>query len=402
TERTPDGQIMDLAATATSHKYAAMLALARDAGIADKIVPSSDMVGIPLRGQMQRIRSSKMIDLATTKLLPLSAKLKAAPLMLDARKVARASKWYDLGAAGEADVETAAEWVARRGHPEIDKAVFNALMRGAYLASSTTMSVLDLHFLINGFFGSELFTFAGGLGTLPEALASFVDVRLRARVTSVEEDGAGVRVSVFERDAPERTERADVAVIAVPAPLMTQLYPQLNPEYREIAAAADYVPLMTVKLLLDRRPDEKAMFIALPERESPELGALFLEHVKYSDRSPEGKGQVGGFWDGRWNNAQWDAPDEAIVDKTIGAASEWLPGLENMVESSRVYRWRHGVLNSRPGSYRDLHKIAAAQDHANRVFLAGDYFGGPSVNAALCSGEKAAERIVARHGSTRS
>jgi len=399
TERTPDGQIMDLAATATSHKYSAMLDLARDAGIADKIVPSSDMVGIPLRGQMQRIRSSKLIDLATTKLLPLSAKLKAAPLMLDARKVAKASKWYDLGAAGDVDVETAAEWVARRGHPEIDKAVFNALMRGAYLASSTTMSVLDLHFLINGFFGSDLFTFAGGLGTLPEALASFMDVRLRARVTSVEEDGAGVRVSVVERDAPERTESADVTVIAVPAPLMTQLYPQLNPEHRDIAAAADYVPLMTVKLLLDRRPDEKAMFIALPERESPELGALFLEHVKYSDRSPEGKGQVGGFWDGRWNNAQWDAPDEAIVDKTIGAASEWLPGLENMVESSRVYRWRHGVLNSRPGSYRDLHKIAAAQDHADRVFLAGDYFGGPSVNAALCSGEKAAERILARHGS---
>jgi len=402
TERTPDGQIMDLAATATSHKYSAMLDLARDAGIADKIVPSSDMVGIPLRGQMQRIRSSKMIDLATTKLLPLSAKLKAAPLMLDARKVAKKSKWYDLGAAGDVDVETAAEWVARRGHPEIDKAVFNALMRGAYLASSTTMSVLDLHFLINGFFGSDLFTFAGGLGTLPEALASFVDVRLRARVASVEEDGTGVRVSVVERDAPERTESADVAVIAVPAPLMTRLYPQLNPEYREIAAAADYVPLMTVKLLLDRRPDEKAMFIALPERESPELGALFLEHVKYSDRSPEGKGQVGGFWDGRWNDAQWDSEDEAIVDKTIGAASEWLPGLENMVESSRVYRWRHGVLNSRPGSYRDLHKIAAAQDHADRVFLAGDYFGGPSVNAALCSGEKAAERIVARHGSTRS
>jgi oxygen-dependent protoporphyrinogen oxidase len=261
------------------------------------------------------------------------------------------------------------------------------------------MSVLDLHFLINGFFGSDLFTFAGGLGALPEALATHVEVHLGGRVTGVEEDGAGGRVSVVERDASERTESADVCVIAVPAPLMTQLYPQLNAEHREIAAHADYVPLMAVKLLLDRRPDEKATFIALPERESPELGALFLEHVKYADRSPAGKGQIGGFWDGRWNDAQWDSDDDAIVDKTIGAASEWLPGLENMVESSKVYRWRHGVLNSRPGSYRDLHKIAATQDSAQRVFLAGDYFGGPSVNAALCSGDKAAERILNRHGS---
>jgi oxygen-dependent protoporphyrinogen oxidase len=356
------------------------------------------MLGIPRHGEMQRIRSSKMIDLITTKVLPWSAKLKAAPLMMDARKVAKKSEWYDLGAAGEVDMETAAQWVARRGDAEIDKAVFNALMRGAYLASSTTMSVLDLHFLINGFFGSDLFTFAGGLGTLPEALAKHVDVQLGARVTGVEEDGAGVRVSVVEGDSPERTHTADVCVIAVPAPLMTQLYPQLPEEHRATASAADYVPLMTVKLLLDRRPDEQAMFIALPERESPELGALFLEHVKAPDRSPAGKGQVGAFWDGRWNDAQWDSEDEAIVDKSIGAASEWLPGLENMVESSRIYRWRHGVLNSRPGSYRDLHKIAVAQDDANRVFLAGDYFGGPSVNAALCSGDKAAERILNRHG----
>jgi oxygen-dependent protoporphyrinogen oxidase len=393
-----DGHVMDLAATATSHKYGEMIALARDAGIAEKIVPSSDMVGIPLRGQMQRIRSSKLLDLATTKLLPLSAKLKAPPLLLDARRVARASKWYDLGAAGDADVETASEWVARRGHPEIDHAVFNALMRGAYLASSTTMSVLDLHFLINGFFGSPLFTFAGGLGSLPEALASQVDTRLGARVTGVVSDGSGVRVSVVAGDAPEVTESADVCVVAVPAPLMTELYPQLPAAHREIAAAADYVPLMTVKLLTDGRPEEKAMFLALPERESPELGALFLEHVKYTDRSPAGKGQIGCFWDGRWNADEWETDDAVIVDKSIGAASRWLPGLEHMVESSQVIRWRHGVLNSRPGSYRDLHELAAAQESADRIFLAGDYFGGPSVNAALCSGEKAAERIVARHG----
>jgi len=394
-----DGHVMDLAATATSTKYREMIALAHAAGIGDKIVGSSDMVGIPLRGEVQRIRSGTLTDLLTTKLLPISAKLMAAPLLIDARRVAKKSKWYDLGAAGDVDVETAAEWVARRGHPEIDAAVFNALMRGAYLASSTTMSVLDLHFLINGFFGVDLFTFAGGLGTLPEALAAHVDTRLGAKVTQVLAAGSGVRVSVIEGDAAERTESADVCVIAVPAPLMTEIYPQLPAEHRAIAANADYVPLMTVKLLTDGRPEEKAMFLALPERESRELGALFLEHVKYADRSPEGKGQVGCFWDGRWNANEWETDDDVIVDKSIGAAEEYLPGLENMVEGSQVIRWRHGVLNSRPGSYRDLHMLAVAEDSADRVFLAGDYFGGPSVNAALCSGEKAAQRIVSKHRS---
>ena len=392
-----DGYVMDLAATALSRKYAQMITLAVEAGIGDKIVPSSDVVGIPLRGEMHRIRSSSMKDLLNTKLLPWQAKLAAIGLVRDVRKVAKASQWHDLGAAGFADVETAAEWVRRRAHPEIDAAVANALMRGAYLASSTTMSVLDLHFLFNGFFGTDLFTFADGLGTLPEALATHVDVHMEARVSQVEENGNAVRVSVSERGGPERTEEAAVCVIAVPAPLMSDIYPQLPADYREIASHADYVPVMTVKLALNQSPDESAMFIALPERESPDLGALFLEHVKNRDRAPTGRGQIGAFWDGSWNANEWDTDDTVIVDKTIAAASQYIPGLENMIEFTDIVRWRHGVLNSRPVSYRALHRIAVAQDSADRVFLAGDYFGGPSVNAALCSGEKAAERIVSRH-----
>jgi oxygen-dependent protoporphyrinogen oxidase len=130
-----DGYIMDLAATALSRKYSQMIALAHEAGIGDKIVPSSDVVGIPLHGKIHRIRSSSPVDLLTTRLLPWRAKLAALNLVRDARKVAKASQWHDLGAAGFADVETAAQWVRRRAHPEIDEAVANALMRGAYLGT---------------------------------------------------------------------------------------------------------------------------------------------------------------------------------------------------------------------------------------------------------------------------
>jgi protoporphyrinogen/coproporphyrinogen III oxidase len=394
--RERDGHYMDLAATALSTKYEAMLTLAADVGIADRIVGSSDIVAIPRNGELQRIRSSSSRDLLTTKVLPWWPKLRALGLLPDVRRVARSYEWHDMGAAAFADVETAAEWVSRKAHPEVDAAVTNALMRGGYLASSTTMSVLDLHFLINGFFGADLFSFARGVGTLPEALAGHVDLRLGHVVSHVEEDGAGVRVAVTPDGQSERVEEASVCVVAVPAPLMYELYPQLPGEQAEIVSRADYVPVTVVKLGLDAPPDESAMFIALPERESPDLGALFLEHVKCPDRSPAGRGQVGAYWDGRWSAEHRDSPDEDIVADTLAAVSAYLPGVEDAVEFTEVVRWQEGLLNSRPGSYRGLHRVAAAQDQARRVFLAGDYFGGPSTNAALCSGEKAAERILAR------
>jgi len=52
------------------------------------------------------------------------------------------------------------------------------------------------------------------------------------------------------------------------------------------------------------------------------------------------------------------------------------------------------VVMSRPGTYRDLARFTAATDPAARVQLCGDYLSASTTNASLCSGERAASRLI--------
>jgi oxygen-dependent protoporphyrinogen oxidase len=267
------------------------------------------------------------------------------------------------------------------------------------MTRTDTMSALELQFLLVSFFGAELFTFDHGVGVLPAAMAAKLDVRLNTRVTQVEEQAGGVRVSSVSAGEPERTEDVDACVIALSGHDMADVHPGLPAQHRETMRNTDYVALIRISLALDRRPAETSMFLALSENAHPDLCGLFPDHNRHPSRAPESKGMVTAYWHHDWNTAEWETEDDVIVDKTIAAASEFIPGLENNVRFADLTRWRSSFLYARPGTYKALHHIAAAREDARRIHLAGDYFGGPSTNTSLSSGELAASRLAAYLGS---
>jgi oxygen-dependent protoporphyrinogen oxidase len=230
-------------------------------------------------------------------------------------------------------------------------------------------------------------------------MAAKLDVRLNTRVTSVEEHPGGVRVSSVTGAGAERTEDAAACVIALSGHDMAAVHPGLPAEHREIIDALQYVALIRISLALDRRPAETSMFLALSELAHPDLCGLFPDHNRHPSRAPEGKGMVTAYWHHDWNTAEWDTEDDVIVDKTIAAAAEFIPEMEHSVRFADLTRWRSSFLYARPGTYTALHRLAAARVDATRIHLAGDYFGGPSTNTSLSSGELAAARVAAYLGS---
>jgi oxygen-dependent protoporphyrinogen oxidase len=388
-----DGYRMDLAAVSLSDKYTQMHDLIRDVGIADQVVSCPDLIGIPKDGEMHRLHSASARKVAMTGLLSWRSKLAAARLALDGRRLSRVIDWDDLGAAEGFDEETARDWVLRRGNAEIEY-VTDAVVRGGLMTRSDRMSALDLQFLMVSFFGAGLFTFPGGVGVLPEALAARLDVRLGTRVTEVEEHAGGVRVSSVTGDGGETTEDASACVITLNAHQMAAIHPQLPAEHRAIVDATDYVRLITISLALDRRPAEPSMFLALAERVDPDLCGIFLDHNRHPSRVPPGAGLATAFWHHDWNTREWETPDEEIVERTVEATARLLPGLDSSVVFSNVKRWDAAFIYSRPGTYKALHTIAASRPAARRIHLAGDYFGGPSTNTSLCSGEFAAAQVA--------
>jgi oxygen-dependent protoporphyrinogen oxidase len=397
TER--DGYRFDRGAVSLSTKYEHMHKLIAEVGVADQVVPCPDTIGIPRDGEIHRIRSKALWRAAGTRLLSTRSKLAALPLAADLRKLSKVIDWDDIGNADGWDDETAKDWVLRRGNAEIEQHVTDAVVRGGLMTRTDTMSALELQFLLVSFFGAELFTFDHGVGVLPAAMARQLDVRLDTRVTGVEEHAGGVRISSVHAGEPEVTEDAAACVIALSGHDMAAVHPGLPAEHREIIDGIEYVALIRISLALDTRPAETSMFLALSELAHPDLCGLFPDHNRHAGRAPEGKGMVTAYWHHDWNTAEWETPDEVIVDKTIAAAGEFIPELENNVRFADLTRWRASFLYARPGTYTALHTVAAARADARRIHLAGDYFGGPSTNTSLSSGELAAARVAAYLGS---
>ena len=283
------------------------------------------------------------------------------------------------------------EYAVRRLGEEAYNYLVDPFHRGSYIASADEMSVVDFFFLTNNFFGASAFTFLGGVGALPKAVAGHLDVRLGARVNQVGDMGGEVKVTWTENDQT-KTEHADYVVIALPSQQMTGIYPQLDQGRREAVSSLKFSYLMTVNVALNKPTKDKSFLVAIPEVESDELCAIFVDHNKHPGRVPSGKGLLTYFWHDNWNRRHWESSDEEIVEKTIAEGKRFLPETDD-VQFAQVNRFYPAVMLSWPGMYKTLNDLAESRKRDQRVQLAGDYFGGSTTNSALCSGEYAAKRV---------
>jgi oxygen-dependent protoporphyrinogen oxidase len=189
-------------------------------------------------------------------------------------------------------------------------------------------------------------------------------------------------------------------VIAVPAPVMLDLFPQLDDESRSLIERIEYNASISVSLGLARAPDERAAVLIVPRREQPDVLVIVLEHNKAPGRAPGGKGLVTFDWQGPWSAEHWEDPDDRITELTLAALDRAVPRLidRQAIELAHVTRWRHCLMRGRPGHTRALARIRDARAASgSRVQLAGDYLGLSATGAAMCTGETAAERLIATH-----
>src|SRR6202034_4244818 len=170
-------------------------------------------------------------------------KLTSSRVAIDAWRLQRTHDWHDLGASGAFDHETVREWALRRGGPDLYY-VIDATVRGGLMTDSAKASALDTQFLMLKFFNTTLFTFADGVGVLPDALAARLpDVRFGCRATEVVEDAGEVRVSYVPDGSSETTLSADACVITLSAHAMASVHPQLPQAHRAIVDDVEYVRL---------------------------------------------------------------------------------------------------------------------------------------------------------------
>jgi len=239
----------------------------------------------------------------------------------------------------------------------------------------------------------------GGMGAVPQALARFLDVRLRTTVHQVEVGPSG-SVTLSVEDATGRaTLEAARAILATPAPVALALVrdPDTVLGSREAAflRSTRYTYNLTTTVAYDGQPETRAYGVAVPPACGSSLAAIGWEHLKDPRRVPAGSGLGVLMPTHLYSVRRWDAPDEEIGPELATAAAGLYSTTRAKPRFHRVQRWQYAMPVLYPGWTRVLAGALADKDVPGRqVFTCGDYWLGPTTEQALVSGLWAAAAVL--------
>jgi oxygen-dependent protoporphyrinogen oxidase len=126
-----------------------------------------------------------------------------------------------------------------------------------------------------------------------------------------------------------------------------------------------------------------------------------LDHNKLPGRAPAGKGLINSYWAKDWTRKHWDLDDAEIVEDAVAGVAAHVAGIENHVEVTNVRRISPAIPIAKPGTFKAMARFLSQEQATSRIKIAGDYTGGSSTNSSLCSGERAAGRLLTALGVTR-
>jgi protoporphyrinogen/coproporphyrinogen III oxidase len=382
--------------------------LAETAGITAEVVPTDPKANdrFIVRGGRMHTAPSGAISFLGTRLLSLSAKLTLAT--------------EPLRSAHQHPDDTAAVFFRRRFGREAGRVLAGAFINGVYAGDPATLSARAAFPLFWGFerdhgsmvLGSfkyqrerarkrgdrprrtGLYSFAGGLGRLSEALAGKLGERCltgREVLAVRRENGA------FVVRASDGEVRARNVIVATPPLQSAALLGSLDPEAGKLVAATPMAPVAVVHLGF------RAGFPAVPDGFgflAPRgegvrvLGILFASRL-FGDRAPAGGDLLTGFVGGVLDREAMDLPDEELTGIVLGDLARLIapPPRPDFVV---VTRYPQAIPQLVVGHAERMEALKGRLAAVPGLVLAGNYLRGVGLKDAVASGLQAAKAVLAR------
>lgn len=215
----------------------------------------------------------------------------------------------------------------------------------------------------------------GGNITLPNRLATGLDIRLNRPVQAVDSKNGKWLVD---------GEPFDVVVLAVPTPIASQM----------VEAAGSYRPIQSVSyrqcisvLLGYAAETPRTAYHALvePEQRHP-LTWLSVESAKAPDRAPEGHSAFVAQLSPEYSKTRFLSTDESIVEQTTNYVERLYGSAFAAPLVSEVVRWTHSQ-PEQTAMFESVNRDGAT------LIVAGDGVMGPRVEWAYEAGVRAARMI---------
>ena len=248
--------------------------------------------------------------------------------------------------------------------------------------------------------GATPVTLDGGIGTFLAELADELGVRLRARAREVTARAAGGFEVGVETDAGGEALVADAVVLATPPAVALDLAgAELVSAERDFLGAVTSVPALCLALGFEARPWRTARRIRIPHADGwPLVSLSLLPPEAVLGLPPEGSVAVAAAT-GEWATRQAGVPDDVVAKDLMGVVARLVPGARREPVFARVTRSNAAMPCFEAGHFRKLARLRRVGDDrreaGRRLYLAGDYLAGPWIEAAVGSGRRAAEALLA-------
>jgi oxygen-dependent protoporphyrinogen oxidase len=389
--------IVDPAVQLVGSSYRTFLRVASETGARSLVVRTPGRDALWRSNRAETITYGSVASMATTSALPLLLKLKLASRYLPylAQHV-RTLDANDLAGTGGAvlDGESIAAWGERELGEDFVEMMAYPLLGAYYGGVPERTSAAFYHALARVGMDVKLYAVRGGVGRMADAIVTALQARggeLRAgteveRVTAGHE-GVGVRGGGME-------EEFDACVIAVPAPLLTRVF-DLPATLRAWVAGVECPPTLSVAVVTSRPFRADYFGLGFPRTTSPgeRVVAACVLSSKSAELVPHGRGLIVAYPSPAVAAQLAASAPESAPDIVLPALAEAFGRVMASADVVKVYRHAEGHTQIWPGYVRHLRRFDAAILPA-RVALAGDYLVGPTVESAMLSGERAAERLL--------
>lgn len=387
-----DGYLLDRGAQFLSDGYTVIGELIAELGLAASVHPAGGWTGTVRDGTVRRTHARHPWTLATGGLLGWRDTLRMGSASLALARQTRELPLNDYSAWHALDDADAADWIAATFGRDALEYVLEPMLEGFYFQAPERMSrALPMFLWSFGARAKGATALAGGIGSLPEALARKLTVRLCMPAESIDLAGAGVRIAT-----PAGTLHADRVVLATTASAARRLYaPRHEVEDRLLRtgySASVNVGIAVPEGVSAQRVAADIYGLLIPRRERDVIAAVALESRKCPAYAARGE-LLNVMLCGLAGARLAQAPDEQVLAEVLPELARYFPGIERGIAFTHVRRWREAEPLSPVGRSRDLALYRRTWHPGMKVALAGDYMSIPCTEGAAESGRWAAARL---------
>lgn len=388
-----DGYRIDRGAQFLSTGDVEIQALIARMDMADQLSTCAQWGGTARAGKVRRVSPDKPWSVASSGLLGWTALLRLGLAgALDARRCAHLPL-NDYAAWQQWDDQGTATWASERFGADALEHIFEPMLAGFFFQSPEACSRALA--LLTWSYGARRFRTAAldaGMGSLCEALAARLDVRLATPALGLSHDASGVRV-----DTAQGELRADHVILATTASAAAALY---HPDcaLTRTLLATRYSSTITIGIALpggirgSAVPDD-IYGLLIPRRERKVIAAVGIESRKSSGLVPQGE-LLNVMLDGQAGARLVDQGEAAVLNEVFPELERYFPGVRKNTAFAHFCRWREAEPCSAVGRARAIAAYRAALKPDHRVLLAGDYMSAPTTEGAAFSGKWAAAHLL--------